>query len=86
MKKYFFFWAVAALILIGCGNNSQDHTHAEGEEHSHAPGTHVHEDGTVHADHTDTTGHAQEEFSVKKDSIGNKEGEHKHDAGSDHKH
>lgn len=45
------------------------------------PGTHVHGDGTVHADHADSL-HTQEEFSVPADSST----EHTHNGGKSHSH
>lgn len=71
MKPFFFPLAFVALFAISCANDNQ----------SHSNDTHMHDDGSVHENHADST-HHQEEFEVAGDStaVG-----HSHDDGS-HSH
>lgn len=78
MKKAFFVLSIAAFIYAGCGNNQSTE-----EIHDHGPGTHVHEDGTVHKDHDVTQ---QEEFNVADTSHIMNDTSHHHGPDSDHTH
>jgi hypothetical protein len=71
MKQLLFPIAFAALFAISCAN---DNTHSD-------DATHMHDDGSVHENHADST-HDQEEFEVDGDST---EVGHSHDDGS-HSH
>ena len=66
------------LIAIAC-LSPQEHTHGEGEPHSHdgEEHTHPHEDG----EHTE-----QEEFTVPPDSLHEDSTHHSHEHGEDHDH
>jgi hypothetical protein len=69
MKKLFILFFAMSLFVISCGKKAEQE------------GTHVHDDGSVHADHAvDTT--KQEEFTV----IDSTEHAHQHEAGEEHKH
>jgi hypothetical protein len=62
MKKVFVLFIALSLFVFSCGKKAEN-----------TDGTHVHDDGSMHADHeTDTT--KQEEFKVAGDST-----EHGHD-------
>lgn len=83
MKKSILTVAVAALLFAACSNNKNKEHSQDGDEHNHAKGTHVHEDGSVHEDHA--TEHHQEEFKLDGDSaaiIKELENGHSHDDGS----
>jgi hypothetical protein len=74
MKKLFILLFALSLFTISCGKKAEQE------------GSHVHDDGSVHADHaTDTT--KQEEFAVS-DSTAIDSTEHakQHAAGEEHKH
>ena len=76
---------VLAILFSGCGDkktNTVEHDNAG--NHINTEGYHVHEDGSVHADHTNTA-HTQEEFKIvddtsfiKSDSLANKINENSH--------
>jgi uncharacterized lipoprotein NlpE involved in copper resistance len=75
MKKLFILFFALSLFAISCGKKAEQE------------GTHVHEDGSVHADHEpDTT--KQETFTVAGDSTATDSTEHahKHESGKEHKH
>lgn len=75
MKKLFILFFAVSLFTISCGKKAEQE------------GTHVHDDGSVHEDHTvDTT--KQEEFTVEGDSTATDSTEHaqQHEAGEEHKH
>jgi hypothetical protein len=75
MKKLFILFFALSLFVISCGKKAEQE------------GTHVHDDGSVHADHaTDTT--KQEAFTVAGDSTATDSTEHaqQHEAGEEHKH
>ncbi len=72
MKPLFLPLAFVAMFSLACANDKQ----------SHSDETHVHDDGSMHENHADTTHHHQEEFEVGSDST---EVEHSHDDGS-HSH
>jgi hypothetical protein len=75
MKKLFVLLFAVSLFVISCGKKAAE------------DGTHVHDDGSVHADHaTDTT--KQETFTVAGDSAAMDSIEHarQHKEGAEHKH
>jgi len=79
MKKILSVLTVLAIVFAvsSCGNKKKKESHSEG--------THVHEDGTVHANdaHDHDAKPAQESFEVKEDN----HAEHKHEGGDhDHEH
>lgn len=46
--------AMLGLALAGCGESGSSDDHSHGPDHNeHAAGTHVHDDGSMHADHAD---------------------------------
>jgi hypothetical protein len=63
---------VAVIMTISCSNSSDEKTH-------------LHDDGTSHADH-DTTKPAQQEFSVGDSAIADTTKEHSHADGKKHSH
>lgn len=71
--------AAALVMLAACGG------------HSHNHGTHVHEDGTVHQDHSAETAKpaAQESFKAEADTTDTEDHHdhgHSHDHGHGHSH
>lgn len=65
MKRIFILFFALSLFVFSCGKKAEE-------------GTHVHDDGSVHADHeTDTT--KQEEFTVAGDSTATDTTHHDHD-------
>jgi hypothetical protein len=74
MKKLITLFFAMSLFIASCGKKAEQE------------GTHVHDDGSVHADHaTDTT--KQEEFAVgDSTAIDSAEHAHQHEAGEEHKH
>jgi len=66
MKHLFIAAMVAAISLSACSENQNNK--GTDESHSQTEGTHQHEDGSVHEDHTSDTS-SQEEFSVTTDTL-----------------
>jgi uncharacterized lipoprotein NlpE involved in copper resistance len=75
MKKIFFAVMLCASVFtfISCNNESKPE------------GTHTHEDGSTHGEHTDTTKPAQQEFNAA-DTTKKDTGVHKHADGEEHSH
>ena len=76
MKKLIFILAIAGFIFSSCGDKKKKDN----------AGTHVHEDGTVHSNHThdDEVKPNQESFEVKEEH--HHEGEAKEEHSNDHEH
>ena len=76
MKSKVILFAIALFSLVSCGGNAN-------KQH----GTHVHEDGSVHADHgtEQVAPTKQESFKVDADTTATKEADH-HDHNHDHGH
>jgi hypothetical protein len=76
MKKVFLLGSISICLLVAACNNDKKE-----------PGTHVHDDGSTHAEH-DTTKPQQQEFSVTDSSsikdTSNKQ--HTHKDGEKHSH
>ncbi len=86
MKNSILVFAVASLLLVGCGNKkTEDHAHDADGNHTEAEGTHQHEDGAVHDDHEEVE-LKQEEFTAPTDSAAKvaEEHGHEHEEGDDH--
>lgn len=88
MRKSLVITISTLFTILACTNkNSKDnHGHQHNADGSH-PNTHVHEDGSVHADHDEEV--TQESFRVDQDSIytdtiDNHEDSHHHETHSDH--
>ena len=80
MKKTFISLSIAAILFAGCNSN-------QSKEHKEQEGIHVHEDGSLHEHHQDTT-LQQEEFTVSSDTavLIDKPHSHSHDSGGTHEH
>lgn len=86
MKNSIQIWTVIAFIIFGCDRKqASEHSHNGSETHDHHPGTHQHEDGTIHSDHHHDQ-HHQEEFKVNLDSISKKDSLHGHSHPDGHTH
>lgn len=74
MKKLLLIGSIcsAMLFVVSCDNNSSE------------PDTHMHVDGSTHADH-DTTKPVQQEFNVA-DTVKKDSSVHMHDNGEQHSH
>ncbi|MDI1324391.1 MAG: hypothetical protein PSV36_16705 [Algoriphagus sp.] len=84
MKNSILLFAIASLLVAGCGNkNTEDHAH-DAEGNHVEEGTHQHEDGAVHEDHTDSV--TQEEFTAPADSAAKAAAEHGHEHKVGEKH
>jgi hypothetical protein len=74
MKKTLSILALSVFLFSACTSKTQEE------------GTHVHDDGSTHADHVEADTTKQEEFSVTLDSTKSEEKPHKHEEGKEHKH
>lgn len=78
MKKYFIILSVAVFLFAGCNGNQT-------KKHDHNNGTHQHDDGAIHTNHTEDAT-SKEEFTAEKDSTIYKEEKHDHPHSDNHKH
>lgn len=86
MKNSILIFAIASLLVAGCGNkNTEDHAHDADGNHMEDEGTHQHEDGAVHEDHEEA-GLKQEEFTAPADSASKATDEHGHEHKEAEKH
>jgi hypothetical protein len=79
MKKSLIYLSLIAFLFAACSGNQP-------KEHDHNDGTHQHDAGSVHADHSDSAA-KQKEFTVPADSTSQKKEaeEHTHE-GHEHPH
>ncbi|MGR6088597.1 MAG: hypothetical protein ACU4F9_10500 [Arcticibacter sp.] len=86
MKTILIALSIISFLFISCQQQSNSNVNESDHGHDHSSDTHMHEDGSVHANHGDTS-HTQEDFIVDTDSVGGKLGStHSHGDGQPHSH